>query len=40
MDTALPLDKSSAFFSGLAQQMGKIQKLGEPQPAGEGWFFP
>src|SRR5229473_2813353 len=30
MDAALPLDKSSVFFSGLTQQMGKIRKLGEP----------
>ena len=34
MDAALPLDKSSAFFKGLTQQMGKIQKLGEPKPDG------
>jgi hypothetical protein len=40
MDAALPLDKSSAFFKGLAQQMGKIQKLGEPQPVGEAMVFP
>src|SRR5438093_12319460 len=40
MDAALPLDKSSAFFTGLRQQMGKIQKLGEPRPVGEGVVFP
>ena len=40
MDAALPLDKSSAFFSGLKQQMGKIQKLSEPQPAGEAMVYP
>ncbi len=34
MDAALPLDKSRAFFSGLTQQMGKIQKLDEPRPVG------
>jgi hypothetical protein len=40
MDAALPLDKSSEFFKGLTQQMGKIQKLGEPQSVG-GWIvFP
>src|SRR3954470_5121006 len=40
MGAALPLDKSSAFFRGLTQQMGKIQKLGEPQPAGAAVVFP
>src|SRR5207244_559155 len=40
MDAALPLDKSSAFFKGLTQQMGKIQKLGKPQPVGEAMVFP
>jgi hypothetical protein len=40
MDAALPLDKSRAFFQGLTQQMGKIQKLGEPQPAGGAVIFP
>ena len=40
MDAALPLDKSSAFFSRLTQQAGKIQKLGEPQPAGGAMVFP
>src|SRR5439155_970486 len=40
MDAALPLDKSSAFFKGLTQQMGKIQKLGEPEPVGEAIVFP
>lgn len=40
MDAALPLDKSTAFFQGLTRQMGKIQKLGEPQRVG-GWLvFP
>jgi len=40
MDAALPLDKSSAFFNRLTQQMGKIQKLGEPQRDGEAMVFP
>jgi len=40
MDAALPLEKSSEFFRGLTQQMGKIQKLGKPQPAGEAMVFP
>jgi hypothetical protein len=39
MGAALPLDKASEFFRGLTQQMGKIQKLGKPQPAGEGMVF-
>jgi len=40
MDSALPLDKSSAFFKGLTQQMGKIEKLGEPRPVGGAVVFP
>src|SRR2546425_451878 len=40
MDAALPLDKSGEFFNGLTQQVGKIQKLGKPQPVGEGMIFP
>src|SRR5271156_1419576 len=40
MDAALPLDKSRAFFIGLTQQMGKVQKLGEPQPVGGALVFP
>jgi murein DD-endopeptidase MepM/ murein hydrolase activator NlpD len=40
MDAALPLDKSSAFFSGLRQQMGKIQKLAPPRPDGEAMVYP
>ena len=39
MGAALPLDKSSEFFKGLAQQVGKIQKLGKPQSGGEGMVF-
>src|SRR5437879_3021939 len=40
MDAALPLDKSGAFFKGLTQQVGKIQKLGEPRPVGGWMVFP
>ena len=40
MDAALPLEKSSAFFSQLTQQVGKIQKFGEPKPIGAGMVFP
>ena len=40
MGAALPLDKSSEFFNGLKQQMGKIQKFGKPQLAGEAMVFP
>jgi len=40
MGAALPLDKSSEFFKGLAQQAGKIQRLGKPQPVGEGVVIP
>jgi murein DD-endopeptidase MepM/ murein hydrolase activator NlpD len=38
MDTALPLDKSRVFFNGLKGQMGKIEKLGEPQMGADGWM--
>jgi len=40
MAAALPLDKSSAFFSGLTRRMGKIEKLGEPQPVGGAMVYP
>jgi hypothetical protein len=40
MGAALPLAKSSEFFIGLTQQVGKIQKLGKPQPVGEAMVFP
>jgi len=40
MGAALPLDKSSEFLKGLTEQMGKIQKLGKPQPDGEAMVFP
>src|SRR5437660_12321500 len=39
MDAALPLDKSSAFFTGLTQQMGNIQKLGKPRAVGEAMVY-
>lgn len=39
MGAALPLDKSTEFFAGLTQQVGKIQKFGKPQPAGEGMII-
>lgn len=39
MDAALPLQKSRAFFMGLTQQMGKLQKLGDPQPVGGGLVY-
>ena len=31
MSAALPLDKATAFFTGLTAQAGKIQKLDEPE---------
>jgi hypothetical protein len=40
MDAALPLDKSSAFFTGLTQQMGRFEKLGQPQSTGGPVVFP
>ena len=40
MDAALPLEKSREFFRRLAQQLGNIQKLGEPQPVGGAMVFP
>ena len=40
MDAALPLDKSSAFFNGLRQQLGEIEKLGQPQRVGGAVVFP
>ena len=39
MDTALPLEKSSAFFAGMTRQMGKIEKLGEPQSVGGAMVY-
>ena len=40
MDAALPLDKSSVFFSRLTRQMGKIEELGEPQSVGGALVYP
>ena len=40
MGAALPLDKASEFFKELTQQVGKIKKLGKPQPVGEAMVFP
>src|SRR5439155_16380466 len=40
MEAALPLDKSSAFFDRLTQQVGKIRKFGQPQLVGEAMVFP
>ena len=40
MDAALPLENSRAFFIGLTQQMGKLQRLGDPQPSGGALVFP
>ena len=36
----LPLEKATDFFKGLTGQIGKIQKLGEPQRNGEWVVFP
>lgn len=40
MAAALPLDKSTDFFKGLTRQMGKLEKLGEPQAAGAAMVYP
>jgi hypothetical protein len=40
MGAALPLDKSTAFFRGLKQQVGTLQKLGEPRSAPGAMVFP
>jgi hypothetical protein len=40
MGAALPLDKATEFFDRLKEQMGKLQKLGKPQPTGEAMVFP
>jgi hypothetical protein len=40
MAAALPLDKSTAFFKGLTQQVGKFQQLGEPRAAGAAMVYP
>lgn len=40
MDAALPLDKSSAFFNRLTQQLGQIKKLGKGRAGGGATVFP
>jgi len=40
MSQALPLEKATEFFAGLNEQVGKIQKLGEPKGNGEAMVFP
>ena len=40
MDAALPLEKSGAFFSGLTQRMGKLEKLGEPRAVAGAMVYP
>jgi len=39
MSEALPLDKATEFFTGLAGQVGKIQKLDEPKRSAKGVVF-
>src|SRR5204862_6728695 len=39
MNAALPPDKSREFFKQLAQQMGRIQKVGPPQAVGAARDF-
>ena len=40
MDAALPLNKSTEFFKGLALQVGKIEKLDAPKPVSSAMNFP
>ncbi|MDB6054207.1 MAG: peptidase, partial [Verrucomicrobiales bacterium] len=40
MSKALPLDKARTFFTGLAAQAGKIQKLDDPKQAAGWTVFP
>jgi hypothetical protein len=40
MDAALPLDRSTAFFTGLTRDMGKIENLGRPKSVGGATIFP
>jgi hypothetical protein len=40
MSQALPLEKATEFFKRLSAQVGKIQKLDEPEPGSEGTIFP
>jgi hypothetical protein len=39
-NAALPLEKSSDFFKGLSQQLGKIQKFGKPRISSDGMVLP
>ena len=38
MSEALPLEKEAEFLKALSAQLGKIQKLEEPEPSSEEWF--
>jgi hypothetical protein len=40
MAKALPLAKTTAFFQGVNQQYGKLQKLDEPRPSAGAMIFP
>jgi len=40
MSKALPLEKATEFFTGLTEQVGKIQKLDQPKRNGEWTVFP
>jgi hypothetical protein len=40
MSKALPLEKATEFFTGLIEQVGKIQKLDQPKRNGEWTVFP
>ncbi len=40
MSEALPLDKSTEFFTGLTSQYGKLQKLDQPKRGAEETVFP
>jgi hypothetical protein len=39
MSEALPLDKTKAFFAGLARQAGKIQEVDDAKPGADGTVF-
>jgi hypothetical protein len=39
MSKALSLEKATEFFNGLSAQVGKIQKLDDPEPGSEGMIF-
>jgi hypothetical protein len=40
MSQALPLEKATEFLKGLSAQVGKIEKVDEPEPGSEGMVFP